>query len=341
VREIGQRSLYRVGVTPNPVFASLADTVESFLEAVDEFFTHLASIDWFALLVALACFGLYLLLRSRALYNALRAAYPEEAFLWRSVWGGYVVAYGLNNFVPASAGNVAQYYLTKNSIPESSYPTVTAALATGAVLDACVSTLVLAFAFTQGIFPKPVDFADVGSFDLAFIGRHPEVTLFVVTALAVLVLAAFAILSMRVHAFWARVGQGLSILRDRRRYAREMVTWQLGAWIFRFGTWWLMLVAFHIGGSLRNVLLVQAVQVISAAVGVTPGGAGVQQALFVTVFSGIASASAVAAFSVGQQIALATFTLGLAFAAMTVVFRTRGFRQLLRDARAARAAESG
>ena len=26
------------------------------------------------------------------------------------------IAYGLNNFVPASAGNVAQYYLTKNSI---------------------------------------------------------------------------------------------------------------------------------------------------------------------------------------------------------------------------------
>ena len=44
----------------------------------------------------------------------------------------------------------------------------------------------------------------------------------------------FAILSVRVHAFWARVGQGITILRDRRRYAREMVTWQLGAWAFRF-----------------------------------------------------------------------------------------------------------
>jgi hypothetical protein len=92
---------------------------------------------------------------------------------------------------------------------------------------------------------------------------------------------------------------------------------------------------------LRNVLLVQAVQVISAAVAVTPGGAGVQQALFVAVFAGVASDTAVAAFSVGQQIALAAFTLGLAFAAMTLIFRKRGFRQLLRDARAARAAESG
>lgn len=330
-----------MGVTPAPVLASLSDTVESFLGAADDFFSHLATIDWFALILALGCFAMYLLLRSRALFNALRAAYPDETVQWRAVWGGYVVAYGLNNFVPASAGNVAQYYLTKNSIENSSYPTVTTALATGAVLDACVSALVLAFAFTQGIFPKPADFADVGSFDLAFIGRNPEVTLFIVTALLVAALAAIAILSSRVHAFWARVRQGVTILRDRRRYAREMVTWQLGAWAFRFGTWWLMLLAFHIGGSLRNVLLVQAVQVISAALQVTPGGAGVQQALFVAVFSGIASNTAVAAYSVGQQIALSVFTLGLAFAAMTLVFRTRSFRQLLRDARAARAAESG
>jgi uncharacterized membrane protein YbhN (UPF0104 family) len=328
-------------VTPAPVLASLADTVESFLVAADDFFSRLSTLNWFALILALGCFGMYLLLRSRALFNALRAAYPDETFQWRAVWGGYVVAYGLNNFVPASAGNVAQYYLTKNSIPNSSYPTVTTALATGAVLDACVSTLVIAFAFTQGIFPKPADFADVGSFDLAFIGRNPEMTLFIVTALLVLTVAAIAILSARVHAFWARVRQGVTILRDRRRYGREMVTWQLGAWVFRFGTWWLMLAAFHIGSSLRNVLLVQAVQVISAAIQVTPGGAGVQQALFVAVFAGIASDTAVAAYSVGQQIALAAFTLGLAFAAMTLVFRTHGFRQLLRDAKAARAAESG
>ncbi|MDX6660573.1 MAG: hypothetical protein QOJ55_1395 [Solirubrobacteraceae bacterium] len=328
-------------MTPAPVLASLADTVESFLGAADGFFSHLAAINWFALILALGCFAMYLLLRSRALLNALRAAYPDETVEWRSVWGGYVVAYGLNNFVPASAGNVAQYYLTKNSIENSSYPTVTTALATGAVLDACVSTLVLAFAFTQGIFPKPADFADLGSFDLAFVGRNPEVTLFIVTALLVAALAAIAILSSRVHAFWARVRQGVTILRDRRRYAREMVTWQLGAWAFRFGTWWLMLLAFHVGGSLRNVLLVQAVQVVSAALQVTPGGAGVQQALFVAVFSGIASGTAVAAYSVGQQIALSVFTLGLAFAAMTLVFRTRSFRQLLRDAKAARAAESG
>ena len=92
-------------MTPAPVLASLADTVESFLDAADDFFSHLAGINWLALVLALACFGMYLLLRSRALFNAVQAAYPDETVEWRAVWGGYVVAYGINNFVPASAGN--------------------------------------------------------------------------------------------------------------------------------------------------------------------------------------------------------------------------------------------
>lgn len=323
-----------------PVLASVGDTVDSFFEAANQFFSHLAAIDWLSLAAGLGCFGLYLLLRSRALFNALRAAYPDAEVQWHRVWGAYVAAYGINNLVPASAGNVAQLYLTKNSIRGSTYPAITAALATGAIVDGAVSATVLAFAFTQGIFPKPSDFAGLGAFDLAFVARHPELTVFILTALVVLVLVAIAVLSMRVRAFWQRVRQGVTILGDRRRYLVQMVSWQLAAWLFRFATWWLMLSAFQIGASVRNVLLVQAVQVISAAVAVTPGGAGVQQALFVAVFAGIASDSAVAAFSVGQQIALAAFTLGLASLALTVIFRTRGFRQLLRDARAARAAET-
>jgi urease accessory protein len=44
----------------------LGDTVESFLGAANDSFTHLATINWFALILALGCFGMYLLLRSRA-----------------------------------------------------------------------------------------------------------------------------------------------------------------------------------------------------------------------------------------------------------------------------------
>ena len=90
-----------------------------------------------------------------------------------------------------------------------------------------MAVFVLSFAFSQGVFPKPPDFAKLEAFDLSFLASHPKFTLFLLTATAVAVLVGFAVLSQRVKAFWARVRQGLTILRDRRRYLREVFAWQL------------------------------------------------------------------------------------------------------------------
>jgi len=49
----------------------------------------------------------------------------------------------------------------------------------------------------------------------------------------------------------------------------------------------------------------------------TPGGAGVQQALLVKVFATSAPTAVVAAYSVGQQIAIAAFTASLGLAAIS------------------------
>ena len=118
-------------------------------------------------------------------------------------------------------------------------------------------------------------------------------------------LVGFALLSARVRAFWARVRQGLTILRDRRRYFREVFLVQFGGWLLRFTAFWFLLDAFHVGGSVKNVLLVLGVNAVAALVPFTPGGAGVQQALLVKVFAGTATGATVAAYSVGQQIAIA------------------------------------
>ncbi|HZC14304.1 MAG TPA: hypothetical protein VE270_09830, partial [Thermoleophilaceae bacterium] len=58
--------------------ASLGDSFESFFDAVDEFFSNLASVRLVPLLLALALFTVYLTLRARASFNILRAAYPTE-----------------------------------------------------------------------------------------------------------------------------------------------------------------------------------------------------------------------------------------------------------------------
>lgn len=312
------------------LLASLGSDVSQFFDSVGQFFSSLASLNFLALFAALACYAGYLTLRSRALYNAVQAAYPAERVRWRDVWGAYVSGVGINQVLPMGGGTIVQYFLTRISIPNSSYPAIIAALWTGLIFDYAVNVLILIFAFTQGVFPKPPDFSRLPAFDLAFFASHPRFTLFFLTVLAIGALVAFALLSTRVKAFWARVRQGFTILEDRRRYAREMVTWQSGAWVARFFTYWFLLDAFHIGGGVRNAMLVLGVQVVAMLMPFTPGGAGVQQALLLTVFAGTATGAEVAAFSVGQQIALAAAAAGMALAALITIFRFRSFKEVIR-----------
>jgi uncharacterized membrane protein YbhN (UPF0104 family) len=321
------------------VLASVGSDLSQFLDSVGTFFANLAGLRWGPLLLALLSYAAYLTLRSRALFNAVQAAYPAEHVRWRDVWGAYVSGVGINQVFPLGGGTIVQYFLTRISIPASSYPAIIAAIWTGLVFDWSVNLLVIAFAFTQGVFPKPPDFSKLPAFDLAFLASHPRFTLFALTALGIAVLVAFALLSARVKAFWARVRQGFTILTDRDRYVREMVSWQSVAWLARFGAYWFLLEAFHIGASVRNVLLVLGVQVLAMIVPFTPGGAGVQQALLLTVFAGAASGAEVAAFSVGQQIALATAAVAMGFGALIGIFRFRSFREVVQRGREHRRAE--
>ncbi|HEY7892460.1 MAG TPA: lysylphosphatidylglycerol synthase domain-containing protein [Solirubrobacteraceae bacterium] len=319
--------------------ASIGDSLSSFFKAAGQFFSDLAAVHWGALVLGLLFFGLNLTLRSRAFFHSLRAAYPAAYFQWRRVWGAYFAAVGFNNVVPARGGDIIKLFLTRSSIPGSTYPTVAAAFFVESVFDAAVGVLVLIFAFTQGVFPKPPDFSKLNSFDISYLAQHFRFTLFLITTLAVLGLVAFALLSVRVKAFWARVRQGVTILTDRPRYLREIAVWQAAAWLSRAAAFWFMLNAFRVGGSVRNVLLVFAVNQVAGAVPFTPGGAGVQQALLVQVFSGSASAAVVAAYSVGQQIAIAAFTALTGLGSVIFIFRFRSFKEVIAAGRASREAE--
>jgi glycosyltransferase 2 family protein len=318
---------------------SLGDSFSAFFDAVGDFFGSLAAIQWLSLFFALTAFGIYLSIRARASFNILRAAYPDERFEFKYIWGAYMAAYGFNAVIPARGGDVVRLFLTKSRVPNSSYPAVASSFAVELIFDLTMAIPILAFAFTQGVFPKPPDFSKLPAFDLAFFAQHPRFGLFVLTVLGIAVLVGFALLSARVRAFWERVSQGLTILRDRRRYFREVWAVQFVGWLFRFTAFFFLLEAFNVGGSVRNVLLVLGVNVVAALVPFTPGGAGVQQALLVKVFSGTAAGATVAAYSVGQQIAIAAFTFGVGFAALVWVFRIRSFKEVIAQGREARSAE--
>jgi len=319
--------------------AALGESFRSFFDAVESFVSGLAEVQLGPLAIALAAFTIYLSLRARASFNILRAAYPARTVRFRDIWGAYFAGYGFNSVIPARGGDVIRLFLTKTSVPRSSYPAVGASFVVELGFDVAMGVLVLGFAFTQGVFPKPPDFAKLNAFDLSYLASHPRFALFLLTALGVAAMVAFALLSVRVKNFWTRVREGLTIVSDRRRYFREVFAVQLLGWAFRFTAYFFLLEAFGVGGSVKNVLLVLGVNAVAAAVPFTPQGAGVAQALLAKVFADTAPGATVAAYSVGQQAALAALTFGIGFASLVFVFRVRSFREIMERGRADRDAE--
>jgi uncharacterized membrane protein YbhN (UPF0104 family) len=313
-----------------PVLASLGSSLDAFFNAAETFFSNLAAVQWGALGFALLLHFTHIGCRSRAWFNTLRAAYPNKPFRFRRILGSYVAGVGVNSVVPIRGGDVVKIYLAKNSIPGSRYPTVTSSFFVESVFDLTIGSFVMLFAITQGALPSLPKLPDLPAFDLAFWADHPGFAIFTITFFTVGLLVLYAILSVRAVVFWGGVKQGVVILTDFRRYLREVASWQAGAWGFRFGAFYFFLEAFNIGGSVRNALLVMSVQALSTLTPFTPGGAGAQQALLVFVFRDIAAKTAVLAYSVGQQIAIAAFNATAGLIALFLMVGHTDFRRIVR-----------
>ncbi|MSO41529.1 MAG: flippase-like domain-containing protein [Solirubrobacterales bacterium] len=316
-----------------PLAIDLGSSFDAFRHAADVFFSNVAAIDPAPLGVALLFYLGMLLARTRAWQNVLRAAYPERKVAYSKITASYLAGAGLNSFIPARVGDAVKIFLVKRSIRGSSYPAITSSFLVQSVFDTSVGVLVLIYAITQGLLPGPPELPELPAFELSFWAENPEFLLFFLTALGIAAVAAFALLARRVEEFWDRVKQGVVILTDPLRYLRQVASWQGVAWLARFGSFWFFLDAFHIGGSLSNVLLVMSVHSVATLLPFTPGGAGAQQALLVATLTGSPGA-VVLSYSVGQQLAIAAWAALLGFLAIAFVFRTTDWRSLIRSASA-------
>jgi hypothetical protein len=135
------------------------------------------------------------------------------------------------------------------------------------------------------------------------------------------------------------VRQGVTILRSRELYFPGAFAWQALAWPFRLACIWFMLRAFNIDPTLDLALTVLAVQVAASLIPLTPQGAGVQQALLISALGGVIGGALLAAYSVGQQLAISAFNAAFGLLALAVVFRTTDWRALMAEGKAGQAAE--
>jgi uncharacterized membrane protein YbhN (UPF0104 family) len=280
--------------------ADLASSLESFGKATGEFFSHLSRIGWGSFVAALCLLAAMQLARAWAWRNVLRAAYPGARISFLRLSAAYLAGAGINAIVPAHAGDVTKVFLVKRQIPNSSYPTVTSSFLVQTVFDTTVGVLVLLYAITQGLLPRPPRLPKLPAFEISFWAAHPRALVITIAVLLLAAIVAIAILARRVRRFWEKVKQGVAILTQPGRYLRQVAAWQGVGWLCRFGAFWLFLDAFGIGGSFANVMLVMSVQAISGVIPFTPSGIGAQQALLVATLSG-PSRSAVLSYSVGTQ----------------------------------------
>jgi uncharacterized membrane protein YbhN (UPF0104 family) len=314
----------------------LGGQIDRFLSAATDFLQMLGRVDWPFLVAALILSLAMQVCRGHAWANALRAAYPGGRVSEVGVVGSFIVGVGMNSILPARGGDAIKIVLAKRVVRDSRYPAIISSFVVLMPFDTGIGLLVLGYAITQGLLPAAPRLPELPAFEISFWAGHPEllVLTLVIVGLGTAALVAFA--ARHVERFWQRLKQGVAILRQPRRYLREVFAWQAAGWLLRFASFWLFLDAFGIGGSVENVLLVMSVQAISSALPFTPGGAGAQQALLVVALDG-PTYIAVLAYSVGQQLAVAAWSVAIAFVALVVVFRSRDWRGLVREGREARA----
>ena len=194
--------------------ATLGESFRSFFDAVDEFFSDLAEVELGSLLDRAACVRhLPHAARSRLVQHPARGL-PDRVVPLPRHLGRLLRRLRLQRRdpgarrrrgapVPHQDLGAASRATRRWARRSSSRPASTWRWASS----------MLTFAFTQGVFPKPPDFADLNAFDLSFFASHPRVhPVPAHRRWGSRSMVAFALLSARVKAFWARVRQGLTIL---------------------------------------------------------------------------------------------------------------------------------
>ncbi len=300
-----------------------------FFHALRVFFDQLASVGWTALAIALGLHLTRVLLRTIAWRNILRASYPEERVPWATVAGAYVAGVGVNSIVPGRGGDLVKLYLVHRRLPEVKYTTLASTLVTETLLDFVLATGFFLWALSLGVVPS----IHTPSFDWGWLFRNPKAT---ATIVALLTLAGIW-LSWRLSRspdLKERFGRGFAILRDRRRYAREVASWQLASWVCRIASLYWFLRAFHVHATVHNALLAQVVDSLSTLLPFSPGGAGTKQGFLVAILHGQASTSRLLAFSIGQYVAVTLLNVALAAIALFLLLRTLRLREILGRARA-------
>jgi uncharacterized membrane protein YbhN (UPF0104 family) len=252
----------------------------------------------------------------------LRAAFPDVKIPVRPVLAAYAVAVALNGFLPANIGTLVMMVMLTSLIAGATF----AAVFSGFVIQKIpftvlsVAMYVYLFATVTGSF----------SFEFAFIADHPGLTVLIAIGTIVLLVLLGNFFWHRSAKLRDQIKNGGAIMRQPRRFMIGVALPCLASFVARLGIVAVFLAAYSIPVSFHTVTSVTAANSLSSSVSVTPGGAGVTQALNVVVLDSITTKSNATAYSVAQQLIITAWDIVFAVILVTWVFGWTGGKDLVK-----------
>jgi len=259
--------------------------------------------------------------------NILRAAYPRSPISFRTAWGASQGGTAINAIAPAQAGTAAMIGIFRTSIEGSSVAGVAAATAVQAAFFTALSVLMV---ICVAIFrPHTVSKGSPADEGGGFVASHPFLVPLVIVVVIVALIVFWPRLKPRLADTWHKAKAGAAILRDWRRYLREVALPSAASYACRIGVNVVFMAAFGIPITAYTVFLIASSHMLSGLFAITPGGVGQTQALDIATLRGRAPTGSVAAFSITQDSVMTIWNVVLGIVVMTWAFGFDSMKHML------------
>ena len=258
----------------------LSDVFRTADHALELLLHRAASVNpWLA---ALGCV-LYILaqaVRPRGWHTILRAAYPDATGLRpRHTMAAYLAGAGLNGIIPARGGDIVKLWLVHRRIPGARYPTLAATFLPETLFETVFGFGLVVWALSRGFLPVPTSSGDLPHVDVTLIIEHPFIAAASTAGLIVVGYLLYRLLRRRVSDFTTRLRQGVTILRQPRRFVTGVASWQALGRLIRLGSLAAFMEAFHLPVTTSTVVLVMAAQGGGRIIPLAPASAGLRLAM--------------------------------------------------------------
>jgi uncharacterized membrane protein YbhN (UPF0104 family) len=294
---------------------------------VADVFGRIGDVSIYWLLLALALKTTESALIGVTWRNILRASYPRSGLSFKTSWGASQGGTAINAVTPAQAGTAAMIGIFRTSIRGSTVAGVTSATVVQSLFFTGLSVfIVIAVAIFR---PRTVSKGSPSDETGGLVAEHPFLVALGAVVAVVLAVALWRRLKPRLLEFWNRAKAGGAILRDWRRYAREVALPSALSYACRIGVNVVFMAAFGIPVTAFTVFLVASSHMLSGLFAITPGGVGQTQALDVATLRGHASTDDIAAFSITQDAVMTIWNVVLGIVVMLWAFGVGTMKELL------------